>query len=71
MKVNSNSIISAKIGQTIEWLNVPYNVMVKGIVLNRYDNSVCVTILEYSEKHRGMYVNERTIVNHKRYSILS
>lgn len=71
MKVNSKSIIPAKIGQTIEWLNEPHNVMVKGIVLNRYDNSVCVTILEYSEKHQGIYENDRTVVNHKRYSILS
>lgn len=72
MKNNSSkSIIPAKIGQTIEWLNESYNVMVKGTVLNRYENSVCVTILEYSEKYRGLYENERTVVNHKRYSILS
>lgn len=62
-------IIPAEVGQTIVWLNEKHNVMLKGTVLKRYENSVCVTILEYSAKHQGIYENDRTVVNHKRYSI--
>jgi len=54
--------VPAEVGQEIEWLNEIFNVKVKGIVLKQYENSVCVTILDYKEKHREMYHSDRTIV---------
>lgn len=69
--MSSIIIVPAEVGQEIEWLNEIFNVKVKGIVLKQYENSVCVTILNYKEKHREMYKSERTIVKHQRYKVLN
>lgn len=69
--MRSMIIVPAEVGQEIEWLNEIFNVKVKGIVLKQYENSVCVTILDYKEKHREMYHSDRTIVKHQRYNIIN
>jgi uncharacterized protein YkvS len=70
-KMKTKLIIPAEVGETIEWENKLFNVMVEGVVLKRYQNSVCVQILDYTQKHREMYENDRTVVSHKHYTILN
>lgn len=61
----------AKVGQLIEWQNPKFPAPLQGQVLIVRENSVCVEILNYTSALHELFANNRTVVNHKRYTILS
>lgn len=61
----------AKVGQLIEWQNPKFPAPLQGQVLIVRENSVCVEILNYTSALHELFANNRTVVNHKRYTIIS
>lgn len=70
MKRNKKNVI-AVVGDVIEWIEPRHYLPLQGRVLFVYENSVGVEILNYSRQLRELFVNDRTVVNHKKYFIVA
>lgn len=60
----------AQIGDSIRWIHPKKKISLQGMVLKCNENSVIVTIINYDKKLFELFPNDRTVVNHKRYSII-
>lgn len=60
----------AQIGDSIRWIHPKEKISLQGMVLKCNENSVIVTIINYDKKLFELFPNDRTVVNHKRYSII-
>lgn len=60
----------AQIGDSIRWTHSKEKILLIGKVLKCNENSVVVTIINYDRQLFELFQNDRTVVNHKRYTII-